>query len=120
MDKIVVLTMAGTNLLTVVSPLEGSIQRQATILSMATLRLVQDYLAAMSRLQEVGSEPLDIPLDEATIYTNKTIPRLIAYCEGDHLHDVYLLEDITDNKGKVHDVPITIQHRPVFNHRLPE
>lgn len=116
MSNIIVITMAGTNLLTVVTPLDGSIKRQATILNMACLNVVQQYLTGVSTLHE---QPLSIPLKTAAIYASEVMGDLIAYCEDNYGKDVYLIKTIKDNTGFEHNVPIVIQRRPVYSHNLP-
>lgn len=116
MSDIIVITMAGTNLLTVVTPLDGSIKRQATILNMACLNLVQQYLTGVAALHE---QPLTIPVKAAAIYASEVMGRLIAYCEDNYGKDVYLIQTLEDNTGFTHSVPIVVQRRPVYLHNLP-
>lgn len=119
MADIIVLTMAGTNLLTVVTPLEGSIKRQATILGMACMNLVQQYLTGISSLQTPNEPPLTITVKAAAIYATEIMGGLIAYCEDNYAKDAYLIKTIDDNLGATHHVPIVIQRRPVYLHNLP-
>lgn len=108
MDTIVVVRLAGTNLINIVTPLEGTHGRQATSLTTAIIQLILDYMAGVSGISET---PITIDNKGLLAYTAAVFPKLVDYCAQNCKNDLYLFDEVVDTTGEAHATPMVLQHR---------